>query len=374
MYNLKRPLVAAALLAALVSVGCKRDAAPPSPDVWAVVNGQPISQDQAQKYYRSRVNAQGQTATPSQDEALSLTLSIVDELINDELLLQRAKQLGLEATDGEVEDKFTEVKSPFTEQQFEQQLKDQGVTTNDLKQDIRRQLSLNKLLNREVVAKISITDQDVSNFYNENHAQFNVTETQYRVAQIVVTPRKDPQVRNRKNDDATTDIEARRKSAALAQQLHNGADFANVAMDYSEDPASAPSGGDLGFIPESSLNQSDPVLKKAVLSLKVGDVSDIVEVRDPAGMKYVILKLVAKETPGQRELSDPQVQQSVRDTLRTRKEQLLRTAYIASARDQAKVTNYLARQVIESAGKLPEIPKITASAAQSPALQPEPQP
>ena len=364
MRNAKRTLAAAVVLAALVLVGCKHDAAP-SPDVWAVVNGQPISKAQVEKYYRSRINAQGQTtAAPSQDEALSLTLSIVDELINDELMLQRAKQLGMAATDGEVEDKFTEVKSPFSEDQFQQQLKDRGVTVDDLKQDIRRQITLDHLMNREVTSKVAPTDQEVSNFYNENRPQFNVTETQYRVAQIVVTPHKDPQVRNRKNDDATTDIEARRKCAALAQQLHNGADFANVAMDYSEDPVSAASGGDLGFIPESSLNQSDPVLKKTVLSLKAGDVSDVIQLRDG----YRILKLIAKEMPGQREISDPQVQQSVRDTLRTRKEQLLRSAYIASARDQAKVTNYLARQVIESAGKLPEIPKISATAAQAPAL------
>ena len=240
------------------------------------------------------------------------------------------------------------------------------MTVDDLKQDIRRQISLDKVLNREVVSKISITDQDVANFYNENRSQFNVAETQYRIAQIVVTPRKDPQIRNRKNDDATTDIEARRKCAALAQQLHNGADFAAVAMDYSEDPVSAPSGGDLGFIPESSLNQSDPLLKKTVLGLKAGDVSDVIQLRDG----YRILKLVAKETPGQRALSDPQVQQSIRDTLRSRKEQLLRAAYIASARDQAKVTNYLARQVIESAGKLPEIPKITLCTGSWPAVRP----
>ena len=372
MRNLNRPFAAAVVLTALVLGGCKHDAAP-SPDVWAVVNGQTITQAQVEKYYRSRVNAQGQTtASPSQDEALSLTLSIVDELINDELMLQRAKQLGMAATDGEVEDKFTEVKSPFSEDQFQQQLKDRGVTVDDLKQDIRRQITLDHLMNREVTSKVAPTDQDVSNFYNENRAQFNVTETQYRIAQIVVTPHKDPQVRNRKNDDATTDIEARRKCAALSQQLHNGADFANVAMDYSEDPVSAASGGDLGFIPESSLNQSDPVLKKTVLGLKAGDVSDVIELRDG----YRILKLIAKETPGQREISDPQVQQSIRDTLRTRKEQLLRTAYIASAREQAKVTNYLARQVIESAGKLPEIPKITPTAAQAPILpsasQPQP--
>jgi hypothetical protein len=49
------------------------------------------------------------------------------------------------------------------------------------------------------------------------------------------------------------------------------------------------------------------------------------------------------------------VQQSIRDALRTRKEQLLRTAYLTDARDQAKVENYLAQQVIESAGRLPEV-------------------
>jgi peptidyl-prolyl cis-trans isomerase SurA len=363
----KRPLAAVFVLAALVLGGCKRDA-PASPDVWAVVNGQPISRAQVDKYYRNRINAQGQTtAAPSQDEALSLTLSIVDQLINEELMLQRAKQLGMAATDGEVEDKFTQVKSPFTEDQFQLQLKEQGVTVDDLKQDIRRQITLDQLMTREVTAKVSPTDQDVASFYNENRAQFNVSETQYRIAQIVVTPRKDPQLRNRKNDDATSDIEARRKCAALAQQLHNGADFATVAMDYSEDPVSAPSGGDLGFVPEASLNQSDPVLKRTVMALKAGDVSDVIQLRDG----YRILKLIAKESPGQREISDPQVQQSIRDTLRTRKEQLLRAAYIASARDRAKITNYLAQQVIESAGKLPEIPKITA--AQAPGLPSEPQ-
>lgn len=370
MPSRKRPLAAILALTALAMWGCKQRDAAPSPDVWAVVNGQPITRDQVEKYYRSRINAQGQgqPANPSQDEALSLTLSIVDELINDELMLQRAKQLGIDAKDGEVEDKFTEVKGPFSEQDFQKQLKDRGITVDDLKQDIRRQISLDKVVTREISSKVAITDQDVSDFYNENRAQFNVAETQYRVSQIVVTPRKDPQIRNRKNDDAVTEIEAQKKSAALAQQLHSGADFATVAMDYSEDPATAPSGGDLGYIPESSLNQSDPLLKKALLSMKAGDVSGVIALRDG----YRILKLVAKETPGQRQLTDPQVQQSIRDTLRSRKEQLLRAAYIASARDHAKVTNYLAQQVVESAGKLPEIPKVTA--AQAPALPAQPQP
>ena len=353
----RKVFAATLLLSALSALGCKRDATTPSgPDVWALVNGEQIHRAEAEKYYKSRLNPQA--PTPSQEEALSLTLNVLDELINNDILIQRARKLGMEATDGEVEDKFTEFKNPYTEDEFQRQLKDRGVSTTDLKDDIRRQLSVQKLLNREVVAKIAITDQDISDFYNQNRAQFNVAEPQYRVAQILVTPRKDPQLHNRKNDDATTDVEARRKSAALLQQLANGSDFTQLAMDYSEDPATASSGGDLGYVPESSLNQSDPALKRAVVSLKVGQVSPIIPLKDG----YHILKLMAREATGQRQISDPQVQQSIRDTLRNRKEQLLRAAYMAEARDAAKVTNYLAQQVIESNGKLPEIPRFGSSA------------
>jgi peptidyl-prolyl cis-trans isomerase SurA len=199
-----------------------------------------------------------------------------------------------------------------------------------------------------VIAKISITDQDVTDFYNKNRAQFNVAEPQYHIAQIVVTPHPDPSVHNRKNDKATNDAEAKRKVLLLQQKLASGADFGQLAMDYSED-STATTGGDLGFVPESALNRSDPALKKLVLSMKPGEVSQAI---NNAG-GYRILKMIAKEAAGQRELSDPQVQQSVRDMMRNRKEQLLRSAYMIEARDDSHVTNYLARQILESAGKLP---------------------
>lgn len=333
----------------LAASGCQRGASSPAEGVWASVNGVNVTRAEVDKYYRTQVNPDA--PLPSQDEALTLKLNILDQIINNQILLQRAKKLALEAGDGEVEDKFTEFKSPFTQEEFERQLKDRAFTVDDLKGDIRQQLSIQKLINREVVAKITITDQDVQDFYNQNRAQFNVAEPQYRLAQIVVTPGKEPQLRNRKNDDATSDAEARRKAAALLQQLNNGSDFAQLAMDYSEDPASAVSGGDLGFVPESSLAQSDPTLRRAVTTLRPGQISDVIALRD----SYRILKVVTKESPGQRELSDPAVQQSIRDNLRSRKEQLLRSAYLASAREESKITNYLARQVLESAGKLPVV-------------------
>jgi peptidyl-prolyl cis-trans isomerase SurA len=363
------------LLSAWSFSGCKQ-VEHHSADVWAVVNGTEIKRDEVEKYYKSQVPAEGQK--PTQEDSLSLKLNVVEQLINNEILLERAKKLNLEASDGEVEDKFTEIKSPFTEEEFQRQLKSRSMSVDDLKRDLRRQLSIQKLLNREVAAKITITDQDVVDFYNSNLNQFNVAEPQYRISQIVITPRKDPQIRNRKNDDATNEAEAVRKSKMIVDKLNSGADFAQLAMDYSEDPNTATNGGDLGYIPESSLNQSDPNLKKLVLSLKPGQVSQPIVLKD----SIRILKLVAREPAGQRGVNDPQVQQTIRDTLRDRKEQLLRAAYLAVARDEAKVTNYLAQQVVEAAGKLPDAAKSSLPAAAStpspspttPPATPAPQP
>jgi peptidyl-prolyl cis-trans isomerase SurA len=341
-------VVLATLLAGLCALGagCKRESAP-GPDVWAVVNGKEISRQDVEKLFRSRVNPEA--PAPSQEEALSLQLNILDELVTSEILLERATKMNLVASDAEVEDKFTESKSPYTEEEFQKKLQQTGISVDDLRSEIRRELSIQKLLNREVVAKISISDQDIQDFYNKNRSQFNVAEPEYHIAQIVITPHPDATVHNRKNDKATNEAEAGRKAAMLIQKINAGTDFAELAADYSED-ASASTGGDLGFQPESAFNKSDPVLKKAVLALRPGQTTQ--PLHDPHG-GYIIIKLIAKEAAGERQFADPQVQQAIRDALRNRKEQLLRSAYLVEARDESHITNYLARQILEFSGKLP---------------------
>ncbi len=89
----------------------------------------------------------------------------------------------------------------------------------------------------------------------------------------------------------------------------------------------------------------------ALQSLKVGQVSGII--RGSEG--YHIVKILGREDAGQRPLSDPQVQNSIRQALMNEKEQLLRTAYIEDLRDKAKVSNYLAAQIIEGAGNPAEL-------------------
>ncbi len=351
---LKPSLTLVGLALALSFTAACRKQETPAADVWASVNGREIRRDEVEKYYRGVASQQGQE--PSPEEALILKLSIVDELINNEILFERARKMGLEASDGEVEDKFTELKSPFTEEEFQKQLKEHGINVDDQKRDLRRQLSIQKLINREVLSRITITDQDIADFYNANRAQFNFAEPQFHIAQILITPVKDPQIRNRKGSDATTDAQAQQKAAALLKEINNGADFSHVAMDYSEDPVNAATGGDLGWIPESSLRgpkQDNPELSRVVLALRRGEVSRVIKTREG---NYRILKLLGREGAGQRQLNDPQVQQTIRENLRSRKEQLLRAAYLAVAREESRVENYLARQVLEAQGRVPAGP------------------
>jgi peptidyl-prolyl cis-trans isomerase SurA len=341
-----RGIILAALAVCALATSCRKEEAP-GPDVWATVNGKEILRSEVEKNYRARVNPEA--PTPSHEEALSLEINILDELINSEILLDRANKLNLVASDAEVEDKFSESKNAYSEDEFEKKLKETGLTVDDMKSEIRRELSIEKLLNREIVAKITISDPEIADYYNKNLPQFDIKETQYHIAQIVVTPRPDATVYNRKNDKAANPAEAARKAAMLEARLASGADFGELAMDYSED-ASASSGGDLGWIPQSGLDNGDPVLKNAVLALQPGSFSKVVPGR--AG-GYTILKLIAREPAGKRELSDPQVQEGIRSMLRSRKEQLLRAAYMTDARNDSHVTNYLARQIVESAGELP---------------------
>jgi peptidyl-prolyl cis-trans isomerase SurA len=321
------------------------------PDVMARVNGHNILKADVDKYFQNQTA--GADQQPVGEQADSLRLSILRELIDNEIIMRRAEKLGLLAADEEVDRKLNEVKSPFTQEQFDQRLKDKKITLDDFKRDIRRSLTVEKVINKEITSKVSVTDQDITNYYNAHKAEFNLVEAQYHLAQILVTSQPNPQIRNLKNDKAQNDAEAKKKVQMLSNRLDSGEDFASLAMNYSEDPETAGNGGDLGFTPESALKNTDPVTRDLVMKLKVGQNSPVITVTNPQNKQlfgYRFVKLLAKEPAGQRDLKDPRVQQAIREQLRDRREQLLKAAYYEVLRDQAKVDNYYAQQVTERAG------------------------
>jgi peptidyl-prolyl cis-trans isomerase SurA len=316
-----------------------------TPDTMAIVDGRKITQDDVDKAYRrSRDEAQ----TLSDEETQTAKLALLNDLIVQDLLIAKAATLKIEVPAADLDTAYNNAKKNIPDEAFQQELTRRKLTAEDMREGVRRELLTQKVIEQEVGSRIAVTDQEITDFFNANRSQFNVAEEVYHIAQIVVTPARDPQLANGTGDDATTPQAAAAKVQMLVERLKGGASFSDLAMGYSEDPESAPRGGDLGFVPVSKLRQAPPQLRNAVLNKTPGSVN----VASANGAHTLVL-VVAHEQAGQRDLSSPGVRDRISNGLRGRKEQLLRAAYLTNLRGDAVVVNHLAKRIVESTAKPP---------------------
>ncbi|MFL6427722.1 MAG: SurA N-terminal domain-containing protein [Acidobacteriaceae bacterium] len=332
-----------ALACLTLAAGCNR---PHQANVVATVNGHPIDQPTLERYYRNNLGNTPQQPSPIQSQIAHL--EILRNLIDDDIKQQRAAKLNLVATDEEVDAKLAEIKAPFTQEEFKRQLAAKNMTLDDLKHDIRRGLTNEKLMNKEIFSKINITDADITAYFNANKSLFNLVEPEYHLAQIVVSAVPAQQPANMQAARANTDGEARKKIEALHTRLESGDDFGALASQFSEQASTASSGGDMGRLTESQLRQDSAVFA-AISKLRPGQVTDTMPIYDQSHKVngYAIYKLLDKEAAGQYELNDPRVQQTIRGQLRDSRAQLLRNAYDEMLRDQAHVENYYAEEIFK---------------------------
>jgi peptidyl-prolyl cis-trans isomerase SurA len=334
----------------LPMVGCHPS---PAPDVMATVNGKDIQRSDLEKYYKANLGDNPQE--PSTEQANIVRLNILHGMIEDEILQQRAVKLNLAASDEDVNAKITEMKAPFTQEEWDKQLKQRNLTVDDLKRDWRRSLTKEKLLNKEIYSKINITDADISSYYAAHKSEFNWIEPQYHLAQIMVTGAPAQQSGNLQNNKASNDADAKKKIQTLHNRLESGEDFGAVAMQFSENANYSSNGGDMGFVSESQLH-ADQDVYNAVTKLKPNQITEILPTYDSASpgrriIGYAIYKLIGREPAGQREMNDPRVQQTIRQYLREGHAQLLKTAYFEMLHDEAKVRNYFAEQILKEGAK-----------------------
>jgi peptidyl-prolyl cis-trans isomerase SurA len=335
-------------------------------DVVATVNGHAIMRAEMDKKYAAQLGeaqnqqasptgqpGDAQTQQPSPEQADSLRLNIVRELIDEEIVQQRAAKMNLTATPEDVDAKLAEMKAPYTEEQFTELLKAKQTTLDDLKYDLRRSLTIEKLLNKEINSKVTVSDGDITSYYAQHKAEFDLKDTQYRLAEIRVTGAPAAQSGNLQGSKATTDAEAKQKILALKKRLDAGEDFGALAMNFSERPETAPGGGDMGFVSEPELH-TDPAVYAAVTKLKAGQTTEILPLLDGSTKKpvgYAIYKLISREPAGQRDINDPKVQQTIRQQLRDVRSQLLKSAYFEMLHDQAKVENFFAEEIFKTNAK-----------------------
>ena len=191
----------------------------------------------------------------------SVRREMLDSLINERLTSQEIARLRITVSDSEVDEVIASVskENNLTQEALEAQLRKEGKTVEDLRQQIRRTLEQNQLIQREVRSKTVITDELVEAYYQSHLKEFQSSE-RWRLRDIFLP------------FDSVASLEDRARLFDLGQQivdrLQQGADFALLAQRYSRGPG-AEQGGDLGFFSKGEL---DPALEKAIANLKKGEI------------------------------------------------------------------------------------------------------
>jgi hypothetical protein len=131
------------------------------PDTWATVDGRSITREDVEKVFRRSPEG----ASPvSPEEAMTLKLSILNEMILQDILLAKARSLNIQVTDAELDSAYAERKKNMADAAFEEELKKRSLTAADLRENLRRELITNKLIEQEVTSKVSVADQEINEF------------------------------------------------------------------------------------------------------------------------------------------------------------------------------------------------------------------
>ncbi len=282
----------------------------------AVVNNDVITLTELREnvlYYK--VEARPQDAE-SDDE---LAHKLLTRLIESRLQLQEADRERIAVDDAELsEDIAARMKKLglSTEEEFEALVRKQGLTMDAVKRKLREQLMIQKVIRRKVAFRVSVTEQEVDRYLQDNRQKLE-TGLAYHARHILVVPEK-PQT------DTSWAAALERANATLAR-LRAGADFAEVAKEVSQD-GTAKDGGDLGMLKRGELAQE---IESQILRLSPGQVSAPFK----TDLGYHLVKLEAKDALEGEGLA--RVRQQIRDVLFREKYQARLDAWLAEIRKRA---------------------------------------
>ena len=337
------PFFTAAILL-VVLTACQRtpsssSAIGPAPaGVAARVNGKDIPRADVEKYFQARVFDLEQK--PIGDAANILKLELLNDLITGELMSQKAQQLNLQPTPAEIDAEVQILKAGAPDEQFRASLQERGLTEDDLRRDLTRNILTQKVVQNQLGTKSQIAEPEIQSFYEANKQSFLVPERQYRVGLIAIAENAPPGAANPGSQGSGSE-----RIRAAAARLQAGEDFGQVARQFSDDPQTAQAGGDLGYQPAEALDRLGAGPKAALLRLQVGETTPVLTV--PGG--FLLLKLLGRREPGQLTLESPEVRHAVTEELKARREQLLRVAFTAQLHNEARIENFLAREVLAAA-------------------------
>ena len=260
-----------------------------------------------------------QGAPVTDEQRAELEKAVLDQLVERKLLLAAAKDEGIELEKDLIENELEAIRGQFPDEEgFAQALSERGYTVESFKNEMGEIMLIQKFLEDVIAASVTLTDEDLETFYNENPAYFESGEA-VTAAHILIQVDEEA--------DAEEKAEARSRIEEVADKIAAGEDFADLAREYSED-GSAQNGGELGTF---GRGQMVPAFEEAAFALEPGEVSDIIETM----FGFHILKVSQKTDSGVLAFED--AKEAIRSFLKQQKEQEAVTAYIEKLKEEYTV-------------------------------------
>ncbi|HEX6183399.1 MAG TPA: SurA N-terminal domain-containing protein [Pyrinomonadaceae bacterium] len=343
---------------ALAIAACNSKGKTGGNDVAATVNGKDITLADVDRIVNQQ--AQGQQLPTLQQAAARL--QVLDKLIERQVLYARAEKEKTVPNDDEVTTFINQQKQSRTVEEWEKGLKDSGFTEEQVREEARKDIAIRKL-QEKLYGKITIRDQEITDFYNANRAQF-VNPRGVYLSDIVVDPGDSGGVFK---DDAKSDAEATAKIQRIYATLKGGADFADIARTSSED-ASGVRGGEIGMANEQDLQQNGfpaELISRFFNQLAVGSYTEPIRFADGRWYIFKLTNRQLENTPLSPD--DPRVRDQIKQGLINQRQTILNEALIRNAMSDVTVVNRLAESMLSDPNMLGGNQSVAPGAAASPA-------
>lgn len=288
------------------------------PEIVARVNGEAINKVELENAVKG---LEGRAGGPvPADQRDRVFRGVLNDMISYRLLVQEVKARKIAVPETEIDAQIAQIRGQFqTEDQFTKALAAQKMTLEAVRNDARSELGVEKLVESEIAANIAVKPEAVADFYQKNQDKFQ-QGARVRASHILIPVQE--------NADAATKQTAKAKAEALLKELKAGKDFAATAKENSQDPGSAPNGGDLGFFEQG---QMVPPFEQAAFALKPGEMSELVE--SPFG--FHIIKVAEKQ--GARVVPLEEAKAQIEQYLTGQNRQAQTEAFVNSLKAKAKI-------------------------------------
>lgn len=299
--------------------------------VAVTVDGVDITEAELQKIIKPQLDKmvqQNKQLPPAFAQAYKnqIRQQILDQMIVGRLLEKKVKEFDIVVTEEEVINQIKELLSaqrpPLSLEEFTKKTAESGQSFEEVKQQVRKGMTYQKIVESQWAGKINITEEDAKKHYDENPTQFEVQE-QVRASHILIKP----DTTDSDADPNQAKAKAREKTEDLLRQIKDGADFAELARANSTCPSAA-QGGDLDFFTKGRMV---PPFEKAAFALEVGKVSDIVETQ----FGYHIIKVTDRKDAGT--TSFEQARDNIIKQLTQKKQAEFANKYIESLKAEASI-------------------------------------